>query len=140
MVNYDYILKKLPHGSGFCFVDNLLKVDENGAEGTFFLHPELWFYESHFPGNPVTPGVILTEIMAQVGVVCLGIFLTDGKRRNIALTSTDIEFLKPIYPGERVFVISEKQYFRFGKLKCRVKLSNAAGEMACRGTIAGMIV
>jgi 3-hydroxyacyl-[acyl-carrier-protein] dehydratase len=56
------------------------------------------------------------------------------------LTSTEIEFLKPVFPKEKVWIISEKVYFRFGKLKCKVEMKNEKGEEVCRGIIAGMIV
>jgi 3-hydroxyacyl-[acyl-carrier-protein] dehydratase len=59
---------------------------------------------------------------------------------SIALTSTAIDFLKPVFPKEKVTVISEKVYFRFGKLKCNVKMVNETGEVVCMGTIAGMIM
>ncbi len=52
----------------------------------------------------------------------------------------EIEFLKPVYPKEKVSVISEKVYFRFGKLKCKVRMINKLGIEVCSGTIAGMIV
>jgi 3-hydroxyacyl-[acyl-carrier-protein] dehydratase len=56
------------------------------------------------------------------------------------LTSNEIEFLKPVFPNEKVTVISEKIYYRFGKLKCKVVMKNEKGEVVCAGTIAGMIV
>jgi 3-hydroxyacyl-[acyl-carrier-protein] dehydratase len=87
--------------------------------------------------------VILTEVMAQIGLVCLGIFLLDysfNRTTSIALTSTEIEFLKPVFPKEKVTVISEKIYFRFGKLKCKVKMKNEKGEEVCTGIIAGMVI
>ena len=136
------IIAALPYSKPFLFVDELLSVDENGAEGTFTFHEGLDFYRGHFKDFPVTPGVILTETMAQIGVVCLGIFLMDDtftKNSSIALTSTDIEFLKPVFPNEKVTVISEKIYFRFGKLKCKVRMQNKNKEEVCSGTIAGII-
>jgi len=81
--------------------------------------------------------------MAQIGLVCLGIFLLNDKfvkTSVIALTSVGIDFLKPVFPNEKVTVISEKIYFRFGKLKCKVKMINEKGKDVCTGTIAGMIV
>lgn len=137
------IIAKLPYSKPFLFVDELLHVDENGAEGTFTFDESLDFYKGHFRDNPVTPGVILTETMAQIGVVCLGIFLLNNelnKNIAIALTSTDIEFLKPVSPNEKVRVKSGKIYYRFGKLKCKVTMYNDEGDEACRGTIAGMII
>jgi 3-hydroxyacyl-[acyl-carrier-protein] dehydratase len=136
------ILAKLPYGKSFLFVDELLHVDENGVIGTFIYHKNLPFYESHFKNYPVTPAVILTETMAQIGLVCLGIYLLKDIDQNIsiAMTSNVIDFLKPVYPGEQVTVTSEKIYFRFNKLSCKVKMENAAGEMICKGSISGMLI
>jgi len=137
------IISKLPYSKPFLFVDELLNIDENRVEGTYTFDENLDFYKGHFKDNPVTPGVILTEVMAQIGVVCLGIFLlndTFNEKTSIALTSTDIEFLKPVYPNEKITVISEKLYFRFGKLKCKVKMINQIKEEVCSGIIAGMMV
>ena len=137
------IISKLPYSKPFLFVDEIIQIDENGVEGTYTFNENLDFYKGHFKGNPVTPGVILTEVMAQIGLVCLGIFLlNDSFNRNmsIALTSTEIEFLKPVFPNEKINVISEKVYFRFGKLKCKVIMKNEKGEEVCTGTIAGIIV
>jgi 3-hydroxyacyl-[acyl-carrier-protein] dehydratase len=121
-------------------VDELTHIDENGAEGTFTFHGDMDFYKGHFKENPVTPGVILIETMAQIGVVCLGIYLMgEEPAASMALTSAECEFLKPVYPNEKVIVTSEKKYFRFGKLKCSVVMKNEAGETVCTGTIAGMI-
>ncbi len=141
-MNTAEILNKLPYTTPFLFVDDLLNVDENGATGTFTYKESLDFYEGHFKNNPITPGVILTETMAQIGLVCLGIFLVGddlNEESQIGLTSTDIEFLKPVFPGEKVSVISEKVYFRFNKLKCKVKMLNEKSEIVCEGTIAGII-
>ena len=135
------IISRLPYRKPFLFVDELLECNETGIKGTYTYNPELDFYKGHFTGNPITPGVILTETMAQIGVVCLGIYLLGNIKPDfgIALTSAETEFLKPVFPGETVTVISEKVYFRFGKLKCRVIMRNAKAEEVCRGTIAGMI-
>lgn len=136
------IIKQLPYSEPFLFVDELLSADENGVTGTYTFKENLDFYKGHFKNNPVTPGVILTETMAQIGMVCLGIFLLNNELQNdtvIAFTSADMEFLKPVYPDEKVTVTSEKTFFRFGKLKCSAVMKNEAGQEVCRGILAGMI-
>ncbi|MBE8725966.1 3-hydroxyacyl-ACP dehydratase FabZ family protein [Flavobacterium hungaricum] len=136
------IIKQLPYSEPFLFVDELLHADENGVTGTYTFKEDLDFYKGHFKDNPVTPGVILTETMAQIGMVCLGIFLLGndlGENTVIAFTSAEMEFLKPVYPNEKVTVTSEKLFFRFGKLKCRAVMKNEAGQEVCRGVLAGMI-
>jgi 3-hydroxyacyl-[acyl-carrier-protein] dehydratase len=72
----------------------------------------------------------------------LGILLLKNdfnENSMIALTSTEIEFLKPVFPNEKVTVFSEKIYFRFGKLKCKVSMTNYKNEEVCSGIIAGII-
>ncbi len=142
-MNNQEIIAKLPYSEPFLFVDELISINENGAVGTFTFDENLDFYKGHFKEKPVTPGVILTEVMAQIGLVCLGIYLLNNKfskNTSIALTSTSIDFLKPVFPAEKVTVISEKMYFRFGKLKCKVTMKNEKEEVVCRGEIAGIIV
>ncbi|WP_320814780.1 hydroxymyristoyl-ACP dehydratase [Flavobacterium sp.] len=135
------IILKLPYSKPFLFVDEILSIDENRVEGIFTFNEKLDFYKGHFKDNPITPGVILTETMAQIGLVSLGIYLNEGKEvKNIGFTSSEVEFLKPVYPNEKVTVISEKIYYRFGKLKCKVKMLNDKNEEVCRGTLAGMIL
>ncbi|MCF6348790.1 MAG: hydroxymyristoyl-ACP dehydratase [Flavobacteriaceae bacterium] len=138
------IISLLPYQQPFLFVDTLDDVSENGSTGSYIFKEDEYFYKGHFKDNPVTPGVILTEVMAQIGVVCLGIYLMKDKFSStnypkIALTSNEIDFFLPVYPKEKVTVISEKVYFRFNKLKCKVKLLNKKNELVCRGIISGMI-
>ncbi len=143
------ILNYLPYKSSFLFVDNISALTEDGVTGDYTLKSDAFFYEDHFPGNPVTPGVIITEIMAQIGLVVLGIHLMiDGKKVEGAtmdkdsfplLTSTNVEFFKMVLPKEKVIVSSKKQYFRFGKLKCFVEMHNTDNELIAKGTFAGVI-
>jgi 3-hydroxyacyl-[acyl-carrier-protein] dehydratase len=141
-VNYNLIIDKLPYSKPFLFVDSLESVDENGVVGSYRFPEDAFYYKGHFKDNPVTPGVILTECMAQIGVVSLGIYLSKDKLKNdlqIGMSSTAIDFYKPVFPGETVKVISKKSYFRFNKLKCEVEMYNSEEELLCKGVIAGMI-
>jgi len=146
---YNDILAYLPYKSSFLFVDHISSLDEDGVTGDYTLKRESSFYEDHFVNNPVTPGVIITEIMAQIGLVVLGIFLivSENKETGAAmvegsfplLTATDVSFFKMVLPGEKVTVSSKKQYFRFGKLKCQVEMHNEANELVAKGIFSGII-
>jgi len=142
MTDFKFILNALPYSTPFLFVDSILSISENGVIGEYTFKKEEYFYKGHFKDNSVTPGVILTECMAQIGLVCLGIFLTTDKsseNARIALSSTTIDFYKPVFPGETVKVVSEKVYFRFHKLKCKVKMYSMEDELVCEGYISGMV-
>jgi 3-hydroxyacyl-[acyl-carrier-protein] dehydratase len=146
---YNEIIDRLPYKSSFLFVDNISSLNEDGVIGDYTLRKDAFFYEDHFVGYPVTPGAIITEIMAQIGLAVLAVYLISQKREEYKvwadgtlfplLTSTEISFHKMVLPGEKVTVSSRKEYFRFGKLKCRVEMHNTAGELIAKGVFAGII-
>lgn len=144
-MNYQEILQKLPYTKPFLFVDALTHIDEDGAEGHYKFEADSDFYRGHFKDNPITPGVILTECCAQIGVVALGIYLLAreevslGDNVQIGFSSSEMEFYEPVFPNEKVVVTSEKVYFRFHKLKCKVKMYNSGGKLVCKGIISGML-
>ncbi len=140
-MNYSHIIAQLPYSEPFLFVDALQEVSKEGIKGSYTFSKDLDFYRGHFKENPVTPGVLLTECCAQIGLVCLGIHLmatSDLSNLQIGFSSSEMEFLLPVYPGEKVRVRSEKIYFRFNKLKCKVQLYNEVGELVCKGVLSGM--
>lgn len=137
------IIALLPYDYPFLFVDELISFDEKEVVGKYTFTEELPFYNGHFKNQPITPGVILTETMAQIGLVSMGIVILDQEGKNInelkiAMTSTEMDFFKPVLPNETVLVKSTKEYFRFSKLKCYVEMYNSEGELVARGKIAGM--
>lgn len=134
----------LPYRPPFLFVDEFTELSDTTAKGWYQFKEDEFFYAGHFPDRPITPGVILTETMAQIGLVGLGMFLVNAHELASPLafvfTSSEVEFLKPVYPGEKVFVESEKTYFRLKKLKCAVSMYNEAGDVVCQGSLAGMMI
>ena len=91
------IIQLLPYQAPFLFVEELTYISENRIEGYYTFKNDEYFYQGHFKDKPITPGVILTEVMAQIGVVCLGISLlkkdlSEIKRPQIALTNSDVDF------------------------------------------------
>lgn len=140
----EQIIQLLPYQKPFLFVDGIDTILENGVTGHYTFKEDESFYEGHFKNNPITPGVILTECMAQIGLVCLGIYLLkdeldESTKPQIALTSHQMDFYLPVLPNEKVTVISEKEVFRFNKLKCKVRMINVKGQLVCRGVISGML-
>ncbi len=138
------IVALLPYQPPFLFVDVLDDITEHGVTGRYTFKSSEFFYKGHFKDQPITPGVILTETAAQIGLVCLGIFLLKDKisqnnKPEIGLSSNQMDFYIPVAPGETITVVSQKIYFRFHKLKCNVKLYNAKKELVAKGTISGMI-
>ena len=139
------ILSLIPQQSPFRFIDELTFIDENRSEGSYTFKKDEYFYKGHFPDMPVTPGVILTECMAQIGLVALGLYLIGGdeastKDSKTLFTSSYVDFKKMVLPGDKVIVKSEKKYFRFKKLCCNVRMETPEGNLICSGELSGMFV
>jgi len=142
-LDFKNIVDDLPYDKPFLFVDELLHLDENGIKGSYTFKKDEFFYSGHFKGNPITPGVILIECMAQIGLVSFGIYMAKKENRTfskIAFSSANVDFLKMVLPGEKVWVESTKKYFRFGKLSCDVVMKNSNNEEICRGNLSGMLI
>ena len=138
------ILEHLPQQEPFRFVDRILEVDDDHIVATYRFRPEHDFYRGHFPGNPVTPGVILIEAMAQVGVVAMGIYLLSReapeKVGKVVTMFTDVamDFTGVVRPGDEVTITGHKQFFRRLKLRSKVEMKLADGTIVASGTVSGM--
>jgi 3-hydroxyacyl-[acyl-carrier-protein] dehydratase len=141
----EQILSLIPQQDPFRFVDELTQISEDGVTGSYTFKLDESFYKGHFPDMPVTPGVILTECMAQIGLVALGLYLIGGteestKNSKTLFTSSYVDFKKMVLPGDKVIVKSVKKYFRFKKLCCDVRMETPEGDLICSGELSGMFV
>ncbi len=141
----DEVLALLPQQRPFRFLDRLVSIDEHGAVGEYTFRHDESFYAGHFPGQPVTPGVILLETMCQTGLVALGIHLLglelpkEEVARTVTLfTDAEVEFAAMVKPGDTVRVTAEKVFWRRRKLRSKATLTLADGTVVAGGTIAGM--
>lgn len=139
------VLAFVPQQPPFRFLDEILRVDEAGIAGRYTFREDESFYAGHFPGMPVTPGVILLETMAQTGVVALGIFLKalEVDRLELArwksmFSEAEVEFLHGVFPGETVICRGEKIFWRRNKLRSKVEMSNAEGRVVAACTLSGI--
>lgn len=139
------LISQLPYGNDFCFVDKLLEISETHIVGSYFFSKELSFYKAHFPSYPVTPGVILTECAAQIGLACFGLYLTRETEKLphhqlFVLSESQMDFLKPVYPDSTVYVSGQLVYFRFNKLKVKVEVQFENKAIIAKGILSGMVV
>lgn len=141
----DRILEVLPYQAPFRFVDVIHSVDDQTITGSYTFKKDEYFYKGHFVNHPVTPGVILTECMAQIALSChMAYFLLQDdplakKDYTYFFSSSEVQFYKAVYPGEIVFVYGKKKYFRHGKFKSLVKMTNSNHETVCSGILTGMV-
>lgn len=137
------ILRVLPQQKPFRYVEEIISLDETHVVGSYTFKEDEWFYQGHFPGNPITPGVILLESMAQIGIASLAIhlFLLSGRDPEDRVTffqSANVDFLHPVKPGDKVIVKAEKLFFKMGKIKANVEMLLDSEVPVARGTLIGM--
>jgi 3-hydroxyacyl-[acyl-carrier-protein] dehydratase len=137
------VLAAIPHRPPFRFIDEIMELDDDHIVAAYRFAPDADFYRGHFPGNPITPGVLLLEAMAQAGVVAHGIFLLG--RRDAApvgfltlFTDATVEFTGIVRPGERVVIRGRRLLFRRRVLRSEVEMHLGDGTVVCRGTLSGM--
>src|SRR4030042_2600150 len=93
------ILEMVPQRPPVRFIEDILELDEDHIVGAYRFRSDEYFYRGHFPGMPITPGVILIETMAQTGVVAFGLSLPMLRGRG----SKEIGNPVPLLPvGENV--------------------------------------
>ncbi len=141
----DEVLALVPQQAPFRFIDEIISMDEAHIVGRYTYKTNESFYAGHFPNKPVTPGVILLETMAQTGVVAYGLYLLSLQLERSELgqwltlfSDAEVEFSRPVYPGEQVTITAKKIFWRRMKLKAQVEMHNAAGELVASCVVAGM--
>ena len=110
--NIDEIMKMLPHRYPFLLVDRL-EVEEAGVKGVGLKNLTMneLFFQGHFPGNPIMPGVLQIEAMAQTAgciVMSADDNYADNKRNVLFMSVEGVKFRKPVRPGDQLKMHLEK--------------------------------
>jgi beta-hydroxyacyl-ACP dehydratase FabZ len=105
---YQDIIRILPHRYPFLLVDRITELEPGkkikGIKNVTINEP---FFQGHFPDNPIMPGVLIVEAMAQVGGVLAGLSMPEmgekeGKRTFFFMSMDKVKFRKPVVPGDRI--------------------------------------
>ncbi|MCR1900189.1 3-hydroxyacyl-ACP dehydratase FabZ [Irregularibacter muris] len=140
MLNSTDIQKILPHRYPFLLVDRIVEIEEGkravGIKNVTINEP---FFQGHFPGNPIMPGVLIVEAMAQVGATC--ILVQEEYRGKLAVfTGIDkLRFKKQVTPGDVLKMEVELIAMRRGIGKATA-VATVDGEIAAKGELMFAIV
>lgn len=125
-------LARLPHGPEFRYVS---RVDEvvpgQSARGAWTVSGDEGFFKGHFPGNPIVPGVLLVEAMAQLA----GLTASDSGPKSGKIVHVDVRFEQPIVPPAEITLTAAVTRAMGNLLQCDVAASTAANVVAARGSV-----
>ncbi len=104
IIDINEIMTYLPHRYPFLLIDRIVEFEENkrvvGIKNVTINEP---FFQGHFPGHPIMPGVLLIEAMAQTGGVLALRSAPDAQKKVLYFMSIDkAKFRKPVFPGDQV--------------------------------------
>ena len=103
-LNIEDIKKLIPHRKPFLFIEEC-KIIEKGTIGESFrtFYEDEYFFEGHFPNNPIVPGVVIIEAMAQTAGVVVSNSLTKDKNKSVLFMSINkAKFRKPVFPNYKI--------------------------------------
>ena len=135
MLEADDIEKIIPHRYPFLLVDRMVEIEE-GQRGVGIKNVTAneWFFEGHFPGNKVMPGVLIVEAMAQVAAVTLLKDSDAGGKTPMFAGIEDMRFRKPVVPGDQLRMEFTLEKLRGPVGKGHVK-ATVDGKVAAEGNI-----
>ncbi len=129
------IFKVLPHRYPFLLIDKVVDIEENKSvtviKNVTFNEP---FFQGHFPGNPIMPGVLILEALAQAGAAIV-LSIDENRGKTALFVGADsVKFRRMVVPGDVLILRCEilKYRFKFGVAKCVAKVGD---EIACEAKI-----
>lgn len=105
ILDVNAVIKLLPHRYPFLLVDRIISQEgETRCVGVKAVTINEWYFQGHFPGHPVMPGVLQLEAMAQVGSILLMQALGLSGNIGYFMSADSVKFRKPVVPGDTIFI------------------------------------
>jgi UDP-3-O-[3-hydroxymyristoyl] N-acetylglucosamine deacetylase/3-hydroxyacyl-[acyl-carrier-protein] dehydratase len=128
VMNVQEVMRYLPHRFPFLMVDRIVKIEGNRIVGVKNVTMNEAYFQGHFPGHPIMPGVLQLEAMAQVAGILLLKTVQDAGKLAYFMSAEDVKWRKPVVPGD-VLVIDVEM------TKVRGKIGKAKGACKVQGEI-----
>ncbi|HYY13677.1 MAG TPA: bifunctional UDP-3-O-[3-hydroxymyristoyl] N-acetylglucosamine deacetylase/3-hydroxyacyl-ACP dehydratase, partial [Chthoniobacterales bacterium] len=123
------IMQVLPHRYPFLMVDRVIEFQgDNKITAVKCVSMNEPFFQGHFPGHPVMPGVMLVEAMAQAASILLFKLAKTSSRIGYFMSADAVKFRKPVFPGDTIFIhaeLTKARGNRLAKAKCHCVVNDA---------------
>ena len=134
-MNRDEIKKIIPHREPFLLIDEVVEVEQGKKiKAVKHVSDEEYYFKGHFPSNPIMPGVLIVETIAQAGAV-LALMMPENKGKIVLFAGIDkVRFKKIVRPGDELILDVELENLKrnIGKAKGRATVRD---EVVCTAEI-----
>ena len=140
MYGIEEIMRVLPHRYPFLLVDRILELEQGkrvvGLKNVTINEP---FFQGHFPGHPIMPGVLVIEAMAQVGGMLLLNAIPERENKVVYFTSlNNVKWRRPVKPGDQLRFELELLQVR-GTMAKMTGIARVDGEVVCEAEMGAMV-
>jgi UDP-3-O-[3-hydroxymyristoyl] N-acetylglucosamine deacetylase/3-hydroxyacyl-[acyl-carrier-protein] dehydratase len=135
----DEIMKVLAHRYPFLLVDRILEMDEKRVVGIKNVTINEPFFQGHFPGHPIMPGVLIIEAMAQVGGMLLMGAVPDRENKVVYFTSlNNVKWRRPVKPGDQLRF--ELELLQVRGMMCKMSgVAKVDGQLVCEAEMGAVV-
>ena len=135
----DEIMKVLAHRYPFLLVDRILEMTDKRVVGLKNVTINEPFFQGHFPGHPIMPGVLIIEAMAQVGGMLLMGAVPDRENKVVYFTSLDnVKWRRPVKPGDQIRFELELLHVR--GMMCKMSgVAKVDGQLVCEAEMGAVV-
>jgi len=135
----EQIKEMLPHREPFLFVDAVTKLEANLIQGYRDIKADEFYFAGHFPGNPVLPGVMMVEAIAQIGIMLVCKFREERRGRNTLFAGIEnVRFRRQVQPGDRLLLSADIVGGRSSVYKIH-GTAKVGDELACEAVVIGAL-
>lgn len=129
----------LPHREPFLFIDGIKRIEGNEIETYRTVRPDEFYFAGHFPGNPILPGVLMIEAIAQSGII-LALVLDQTKKGKTPLFAgiEQARFRRIVRPKEQLRIVVTLLSARAGVFKFSGRVF-VGEELACTAIVTGAV-
>jgi UDP-3-O-[3-hydroxymyristoyl] N-acetylglucosamine deacetylase / 3-hydroxyacyl-[acyl-carrier-protein] dehydratase len=139
VIEIDEIMKVLAHRYPFLLVDRILEISEKRVVGLKNVTINEPFFQGHFPGHPIMPGVLIIEAMAQVGGMLLMGSIPNPQSKVVYFTSLDnVKWRRPVRPGDQLRF--ELELLQVRGMMCKMSgVAKVDGQVVCEAEMGAVV-